>query len=447
MSKYDHASLVMIPSGFKAEKLYSVLPENGNGDFTHDRNGSTATRVNKDGYVETVSADVPRLDYPLVNGVVQDCPHLLLEPQRTNVHLYHNLMLETSTQNSSKNANTTDVLSPANDNTAVKVTTQVKTSTGVSGISARTADGFTYTHTASTDYIGSVFAKKGTFDWIKLTVTNAGTPEPSVFFNISTGAVGTESDATGFIEDFGNGWYRCAIKYNLGTRSDLSGRVLFRFADGDGNDVVSRTGTEHMYLWGAQLEEGSYPTSLIQTSGSAETRSADVCNGAGTSAEFNDSEGVLFVEIQALADDGTSRRITVTDDSGANYNNIVSLELDESTNNLKGFVSDNSGNITSVSTTNFNQNENNKIALKYNSASTNLYVNGSEVDSATSTNLPTGLIRLDFDSGRSDEIYNFYGKVKQVAVFNKALTDSELEQITSWRSFNDMATGLEYTIR
>ena len=429
MSKYDHASLVMIPSGFKAEKLYSVLPENGNGDFTHDRNGSTATRVNKDGYVETVSADVPRLNY--INGVVQDCPHLLLEPQRTNVIGYSNVT-DTGTSSVTLSANTTDVTSPANDNTATKATTVVRSSEGKASLNPRTTDGFNHNFTANTDYVSSVFVKKGDFDFIQLILENfSGFAATNVYFDVSTGAVGTETNATGFIEDFGNGWYRCSIKFNLGSNADLSGKVTIRFAEADGDNNVPRTGAESMYFWGAQLEEGSYPTSLIQTSGSAETRSADVCNGAGTSAEFNDSEGVLFVEIQALADDGTSRRITVTDDSGANYNNIVSLELDESTNNLKGFVSDNSGNITSVSTTNFNQNENNKIALKYNSASTNLYVNGSEVDSATSTNLPTGLIRLDFDSGRSDEIYNFYGKVKQVAVFNKALTDSELEALTT----------------
>jgi len=54
--------------------LYSVLPENGDGDFTFART-STATRVNKDGLIETVVTGKPRLDYPLIDGVVQDCPY------------------------------------------------------------------------------------------------------------------------------------------------------------------------------------------------------------------------------------------------------------------------------------------------------------------------------------------------------------------------------------
>ena len=87
MSIYDKASLIQIPSGYKAGKLYSVIPNSGAGDFTHTRNG-TATRVNSQGLIETVNANVPRLDYPFIDGVVQDCPHLLLEPQRTNSLTY-----------------------------------------------------------------------------------------------------------------------------------------------------------------------------------------------------------------------------------------------------------------------------------------------------------------------------------------------------------------------
>jgi hypothetical protein len=87
MSKYDKAGLVQIPSGYKAGTLYSVVPTNSNGDFDFSR-ASTATRVNKDGLIETVSSNVPRLDYPLIDGVVQDCPALLLEPQRTNIIPY-----------------------------------------------------------------------------------------------------------------------------------------------------------------------------------------------------------------------------------------------------------------------------------------------------------------------------------------------------------------------
>ena len=50
-------SLAMIPSGYKDGKVYSVLPSNGDGDFTFSR-GSNATRVNKDGLIETMPLEV-----------------------------------------------------------------------------------------------------------------------------------------------------------------------------------------------------------------------------------------------------------------------------------------------------------------------------------------------------------------------------------------------------
>mgnify|MGYP000132494612 CR=1 FL=1 len=65
MSKYDNASLVQIPSGYKAGTLYSVLPANGDGDFDFTR-ASIATRVNSEGLIETVASGVPRLDYPIL---------------------------------------------------------------------------------------------------------------------------------------------------------------------------------------------------------------------------------------------------------------------------------------------------------------------------------------------------------------------------------------------
>jgi hypothetical protein len=76
---FDDASLVLIPSGIKASKVYSVKPEDGTGDFTFGR-ASTATRTNASGVIESVASNVPRLDY--TNST---CPKLLAEQQRTNL--------------------------------------------------------------------------------------------------------------------------------------------------------------------------------------------------------------------------------------------------------------------------------------------------------------------------------------------------------------------------
>ena len=51
-SLYDSASLVMIPSGVKDGKAYSIKPTDGSGDFTFSRGTDTATRVNASGLIE-----------------------------------------------------------------------------------------------------------------------------------------------------------------------------------------------------------------------------------------------------------------------------------------------------------------------------------------------------------------------------------------------------------
>jgi len=79
MSLLTKASLVMTPNAIKSNKVYSIIPSNGNGDLTFTRDTS-ATQINSLGNVENVLTTIPRLNYDTVGG----CPSLLLEPQRTN---------------------------------------------------------------------------------------------------------------------------------------------------------------------------------------------------------------------------------------------------------------------------------------------------------------------------------------------------------------------------
>jgi len=57
MSFFDDASLVMIPSGYKDQKVYSVKPTDGTGDLTFTR-ASDATRVASDGLIEKVRTNL-----------------------------------------------------------------------------------------------------------------------------------------------------------------------------------------------------------------------------------------------------------------------------------------------------------------------------------------------------------------------------------------------------
>ena len=58
MSFFDDASLVMIPSGYKTSKVYSVKPTDGTGDLAFTRSNDTATRVASNGLIEKVRTNL-----------------------------------------------------------------------------------------------------------------------------------------------------------------------------------------------------------------------------------------------------------------------------------------------------------------------------------------------------------------------------------------------------
>jgi len=426
MSLYDKASLVQIPSGTKSGTLYSVLPANGDGDFDHIR-ATSATRVNKDGLIESVASGVPRLDYPLIDGVVQSCPALLLEPSRTNLSLYSqqfNLWsggLITADQAISPDGNlTADELTKASAFSA-----QSRTETGTSGV----------------NYVFSLFVKPKTTNRITLRQAS-GSNDVRRYFDLSIPKSGQSGgNQLGFvsegIEKYPNGWYRI---HTICT-SDGTSIATNIYAGMAGNTTYDG----EVYIWGSQFEQGSYATSYIPTSGSTVTRNFDDCVGAGTSSEFNDSEGVLFAELKGLVDTDTGNRyISLTDGTATNalmiqYRNSGELRLyNGGTSTAQMIYRDASADLT----------ENIKLAIKYGTTtgSYKVYINGfsETIEGAFVATAMSGLDELKFEYALGGN--NFYGKTKQLMVFNEALTDSELEQVTSWTSFSEMAKGQLYTI-
>ena len=246
MSLYDKASIALIPSGYKASTLYSVMPANGNGDFTHSRSNTTATRVNKDGLIENVGSNIPRLDYPLTNGLVGDCPHLLLEPTRTNRSQHSEAFNNWSGGSTLVTAN--QAIAPDGNLTADQLT---KTS-------EFSAIGRTETlSTSVVDTVFSVFVKEDTTDRITLRVAS-GSNDVRRYFDLTNETSGQSGgNSIGFVSDkiekYPNGWYRVSVICT----SDASSVGLNIYAGQAGNTTYDG----EVYIWGSQLEEGDFITS------------------------------------------------------------------------------------------------------------------------------------------------------------------------------------------
>ena len=75
---FDSASLLLVASAFKSAKAYSVIPTDGDGDFTFAR-AATSSRTKSDGTTETgIANNVPALHYGTV-GDPETCPSFRVE--------------------------------------------------------------------------------------------------------------------------------------------------------------------------------------------------------------------------------------------------------------------------------------------------------------------------------------------------------------------------------
>lgn len=431
MALKDNASLALIPVAYKTSKLYSVIPNDADGDFDFTR-GSTGTRVNKAGLIETMPTNTPRLNYNILDGVVQGCPTLLLEPPKINIYTYsEDLSQGTALTNTTVDADS--ITSPSGALTGNKLT--------------QTSGAFTRKNLGvilSGAYAWSFFAKKGDLRYLNarsLFVLNGTTPaNGNTIIDLDTNTIAYKGTnvTSASIQQYPNDWVKVEIVAT--DNATGSGDFLDFFFTDNATSTQSTGVAGNGYIWGVQFESGNYGTSYIPnlTTGST-SRSTDAANGAGTSASFNDSEGVLYADISALVNDSDTKRISLSDGTSSNR---ISLLLSDET--IGGVVVSDGGVAVNVTVSGYDATLNNKILFKYKENDFSIFVNGFEVLTDTSGATPTGLNELRFDNGYSG--LNFYGKTKQLMTFNTALTDSELEALTSYSSFNEMATEQLYTI-
>ena len=366
-----------------------------------------------------VQGDRPRLSYDITNGVVEDKPHLLLEPSSTNLVTFSEQLDNSDWVKSNSSITANQIISPNGSTTADLLTS----SSGTSTHSVRN-------DTNQTVSIGnvislSVFAKKGTYSIIQLTAFAFGTIYAN--FDLDNGAVGQYTSTNASIEDYGNGWYRCSLTATAVATSNSEIQINFvESLSSIRNSSYNATGTETIYLWGAQVEVQSYATSYIPTAGTTITRAAETCNNSKPSV--NSTEGVLYCEIAALADDGTNRTIGLLGDS----NNFIELAYRDSSNTIRGLIKTSGAVEANIQHTLSDSTSFNKIACKYKANDVSLYVNGQQVGVDTSASMPSNLNEINFY--RFDVTEDFYGNAKMVAVFKEALSDTELECLTGYNN-------------
>ena len=327
--------------------------------------------------------DEPRFDYS--GGAT--CPSLLLEPSRSNVLPYSEYFSASDWINNGVTITDNAAISPEGKTNAALLT-------GVSG-------GFgivKFSTWTATNKVASCFAKSGTGNIFK--IANVSAANRYVLFDLSDGTISEESTGwTGSIEDFGNGWYRCTAISNNETGTFSLGTTA---------------ASDSVYIYGAQLEAGSYPTSYIPNhSGTGSvTRGLDVISKDLTSV-INNNQMTMFVDVKSL----TSITTIIAADGFGDLR-----WYHQAGNRFRFYKIDDADWLTNS----FVVNDGDKIALTLTDTQAKLFVNGAQVGTTfTLTTSFQNFSNLNYNVGSSKNEWN------QLLFFSTPLSDADCITLTT----------------
>jgi hypothetical protein len=361
--------------------------------------------------------DVPRIDYSYGT-----CPALLLEPQRTNIALQSEGFDTASWQLDGVTISANQIASPIGITTADLMTSN---GTGQQRIFQ------TYTVVSGSQYTISVYVKQGTTSNIQIVMPYVGAGPT---FTFSTATFNTVAGWTSTVQTLANGWYRISV-----TQTATSTQAGFQL-------VLPSNGSS-VYLWGAQFEQGAYPSSYIRTEATTVTRLADSFsrNNIYTNNLITSAGGTWYVELRnniGYTRDANVPPLFISDvsggDAGANMFGIGNVGFVSSLlyiyKRIGGVYTQLSATTTSTV----------KIAIKWNGSTADVFVNGIKTVSAT-TFTTTQMQFLNCNGGDVPKY------IQGMALYPVPLDDVDCELLTNptssgYSSFASMASSLGYIL-
>lgn len=374
-------------------------------------------RFNAQGQYEWLPANQPRIDYDPVTGAPRG---LLIEEQRTNLLTYSEQFDNAAWTKAAVTVSTNILTAPDGSLSADKITEN--TASSQHEVLRLVAVGAGSTHTYS------IFMKKADrkYGYCGLYI---GAERYTILVDLDTGAVvnsytGTETFRSSSVVSVGNGWYRLGVSmssaaaanlYLVAGTSNSSNPTLI-----NGRPAFTGDGTSGIYIWGAQLEAGSFPTSYIPTVDSQVTRSADVASVNTLSPWYNATDGTIVVKatrfttsnsiLYQLIND-TSNRIWCRSQGGGAVEQFVST-----VGGVNQAVFSPAAALTHRSAFAYKAND---FAVSLNGASALTDVSGS---------VPSGITRLDIGH---DAALRANGHIQSIEYYPRRLSNTELQEITA----------------
>jgi hypothetical protein len=285
--------------------------------------------------------------------------------------------------------------------------------------------------TSGTSYALSVFAKAGEYSFCQLRINTSVSAITRAYFNLSNGTLTGVANCTASIIPVGNGWYRCSIVYTATVTTANGGQRIY--GQVNAADTVS-DGVSGIYIWGAQLEAGAFPTSYIPTVASQVTRSADAASmtGANFSSWYRADEGAFFVEAEMYPAQSTFFRwlLSANSSSGTSGTNRVDFTVPSNSSILR-FITNSGGVSSGTMQAAITLGSTFKAAGSYKTNDMGVSFNGGSALTTTTGFAPTDVNRL-YIGGVADSGVGFNSsiRIKKIAYYPKRLANSELAALT-----------------
>lgn len=365
----------------------------------------TATAVNSSGFVATVNANLPRFDYSPVTLAPRG---LLIEESRSNLVLQSEQFSDPSWSTVDASISANAVNGPDGNLTADKLV-EAATS-GVHNVSQ------TVTVANSTVYTNSVYVKAAERTFIAL---YAGNPGQGTIFNLSNGTIHGSLVApptSSSITAAGNGWYKISITY---TSVAIATAPSLYLCDNTGQFVYSGDGTSGAYIWGAQIEAGTFSTSYIPTTTTSLTRNADVVSMTGTNFSnwWQATIGAMLVRARQSIITGIRPCTHISDGTA---NNIIALRGNAANPELYIKATTDQAQIdagTLVANTSYG------LAGAWNTDNCAAAINGAAPVTDTSATIPT-VDRMLIGSDGTDYLN---GNIEKISYWPQRITNPETE--------------------
>lgn len=359
--------------------------------------------------LQTAASGVPRFDH---NPVTGESLGLLIEVQRTNLLTYSSDLSDAAWTKTNTTVDSNSAIAPDGTPTGDKLV----------AASGSAAHGIIISVSSPANSAISVYAKYAGQRFIQFHLGQVDQTRAWVNFDILDGVVGTINGAatSATIAYVGNGWYRCSF-LRTGSGNVVAGVYIAPSADAAFAAAATGDGYSGIYIWGAQLEDGVFPTSYIPTTTAQVTCAADTASMTGTnfSSWYRQDAGTVYTEYMPRL---VSGGVAVSLDASASRRFII---YDAISSLVQNYYIGASGPISLGTAI---EGSSVKVAASFDVAASSGCMNGSSIAVGAQGIQAASRMCIGSENLTSNTVNS---TIRKVAYYPLRLTDSQLQALTA----------------